>query len=94
MLSHSTRKDKMMSTIPPETKQQTSFEQDVRQFRRRRNRMRAMIGALVLLCAIVTGAFIYGMIAWATSVTSPVRGDAGQYYAAIIRKERCRVLQK
>ncbi len=72
-----------MSTISPEMKQQTPVEQDVRRAHRRRNRRLMIVGAVVLLAALGTGAFIYAMISWTTSVTSPARVAADQYYAAI-----------
>jgi hypothetical protein len=77
------KRSKMMSIITPEKKQQIPFEQDGRRALRSRNRMRAIIGAVVLLCAIGIGAFIYAMIAWTSSVTSPASVAAEQYYAAI-----------
>lgn len=37
--------------------------------------------------ALVIGGFIYGMIAWTTSVTSPASTAAEQYYAAIAHQQ-------
>ena len=49
--------------------------------------MLAIIGAVVVLFAIDIGAFIYAMIAWTSSVTSPASGAADQYYAAITNQQ-------
>ncbi len=77
----------MMSTITPEMKQRTPVEQDGRRSQRRRNRRRAILGTGILLVAIVIGAFIYAMIAWTSSATSPARAAADQYYAAITHQQ-------
>ena len=40
-----------------------------------------------MLLAIVIGAFVYAMIAWTTSITSPASAAADQYYAAITQQQ-------
>jgi hypothetical protein len=72
-----------MMTIAPEVKQPVPPAQDAKQARRRRNRILIIVGAVVLLGALGIGAFVYAMITWTTSVTSPASAVADQYYAAI-----------
>jgi hypothetical protein len=75
-----------MSTITPEVKPPVQSAQDAKQSHRR-NRLLLIIGAVVLLSAIAIGAFIYAMMAWTSSVTSPASGAADQYYAAISHQQ-------
>ncbi len=42
---------------------------------------------MVLLVALGIGAFIYAMIAWTSSSTSPARTAVDQYYAAITHQQ-------
>lgn len=76
-----------MTTITPEVTPPVPSAQDAKQLRHRRNRLLVIIGAVVLLFALGIGAFVYAMIAWTSSVTSPASGAANQYYAAITHQQ-------
>jgi hypothetical protein len=72
-----------MKIFTQEMKQPVLSTQDVQRPRQRRNRVLVIGVASILLFAIIIGAFIYAMIAWTTSITSPVSAAVDHYYAAI-----------
>jgi hypothetical protein len=76
-----------MKTITPEMKQTVPSRQDTKRSRQYRSRILVISGASIVLFAIVIGAFVYAMIAWTTSITSPASAAADQYYAAITHQQ-------
>jgi hypothetical protein len=86
-LSIPLEKNKKMRNFTSETKQLVPAAQDTKRSRPHGNCLLGIGGARLVLLAIIIAAFVYAMIAWTTSITSPVKTVADQYYAAITHQQ-------